>query len=78
MSYDLAYKQSQQQQVLEKLRANPRTNNIRLAAPKDCSLGQSIQGVYDKGDVPELPHRGCSRPGGCICSYVPVIIDIYP
>jgi hypothetical protein len=78
MSYDLAYKQSQQQKILERLRANQRTKLIHVAAPKDCLVGQSIQGVYDKDEVPELPHRGCSRPGGCICSYVPVIIDIYP
>ncbi len=78
MAYDLTYRHDQQAKILARLRANPRTHLIRLSAPKDCSVGQSKQGVYKKDEVPELPLKGCSRPGGCICSYNPVIEDIYP
>jgi hypothetical protein len=78
MKPDLAEKVKQQAEILEKLRANPRVKAIRVAAPQECSMGQSVQGVYDKDNVPELPLKGCSRPGGCICTYEPVLDTIYP
>jgi len=75
---DLAYKVEQKAKMLERMRANPRVAHIRLAAPDDCLLGLSIQGVYDKDHVPVLPRKECSRPGGCICTYEPVLNTIYP
>ncbi len=78
MKPDLAYKTKQQEEILARLQAKTRVDRIRVAAPQECSEGQSVQGVYAKDDVPALPRKGCSRPGGCICSYEPVLNDIYP
>jgi hypothetical protein len=78
MKADLNYKAEQQAEILKRLREKKRVKMIRLAAPPDCSVGQSVQGVYEKDNVPELPLKGCSRPGGCICNYEPVLDDIYP
>jgi hypothetical protein len=65
--------------TLARLKANPRVSAIRVAAPQDCRKGLSIQGVYDKdGEIPELPVKSCSRPGGCICTYEPVLNTIHP
>jgi hypothetical protein len=74
----IQYRNGQQAKVLARLKANPRVRKIRVAAPPDCSRGQQLQGVYDKEDVPPLPGKGCSRPGGCICTYEPVLDEIYP
>ncbi|MCW5878571.1 MAG: hypothetical protein KIS80_06865 [Anaerolineales bacterium] len=74
----VAYKSKQQAELLDRLRANPRVELIRVAGPVECSLSQSVQGVYSKDEVPELPVEGCSRPGGCICAYEPVLKEIYP
>ena len=71
-------KAAEQADILKKLRANPRVRMIRISSPQECNVGQSIQGVYSKDDAPELPFKGCSRPNGCICSYAPVLDDIYP
>jgi hypothetical protein len=73
-----AYKTQQQGQQLAALRANPRVELIRVAGPQNCSTAQTVQGVYSKLDVPILPVEGCSRPGGCICAYEPVLNEIYP
>jgi hypothetical protein len=64
---------------LARLKANSRVDSIRVASPPDCLKGLSLQGVYRKTDqIPALPVKGCSRPGGCICSYEPVLNTIYP
>lgn len=73
-----AYKTKQQSQLLAQLRANSRVELVRVAGPDDCTTAQSVQGVYSKSEVPMLPTEGCSRPGGCICTYEPVLNDIYP
>ncbi len=78
MSPDQDYKTKEKAEALNRLRNNPRIAEIRVAAPQECSVGQSIQGVYQKDDVPTLPVKGCSRPGGCICTYEPVIEELYP
>ena len=78
MKTDLTYKAEQKAQMLERMRANPRVANIRLAAPDDCLFGLSIQGVYDKDNVPPIPRKECSRPDGCICTYEPILNTIYP
>ena len=74
----VAYKTKQQSELLGRLRINPRVELIRVAGPQDCSTAQSVQGVYAKLDVPMLPVEGCSRSGGCICAYEPVLKEIYP
>ncbi len=74
----VAYKTKQQGELLATLRANPRVELVRVAGPDDCSTAQTFQGVYSKLDVPPLPVEGCSRPGGCICAYEPVLKEIYP
>ena len=78
MKTPVQYRTEQQKEVLARLKANPRVRLIRVAAPPDCSRGQHLQGVYTKEDVPLLPGKGCSRPGGCICTYEPVLEEIYP
>lgn len=78
MSVDLNYKKKQQADILERLIANPRVTMIRVAAPQECNVGQDIQGVYTKDNPPIIPFKGCSRPGGCICSYEPILDDIFP
>ena len=78
MGTNLDYKKKQQKDILARLIENPRVIKIRLAAPQECAVGQSKQGVYEKDNVPELPLKGCSRPGGCICTYEPILSEIYP
>jgi hypothetical protein len=78
MEDTLAYKEKQQAEFLVELRANPRINLIRVATPGDCSMAGTVQGVYHKDEVPELPVEGCSRPGGCICTYEPIVEEIVP
>ena len=78
MSTEIDTKAQEQAESLARLKKNKRVSSIRIGAPKDCSVGISIQGVYDKDAVPELPHKGCSRPDGCICQYEPVLNEIYP
>ena len=74
----VAYKSKEQSEALERLRANPRVELIRVAGPEDCSTAQTVQGAYSKNEVPGLPIAACSRKGGCICAYGPVLNDIYP
>jgi hypothetical protein len=78
MKTDLEYKTDQHNESLKRLKENPRVAKVRVSAPQDCSFGQSIQGVFDKDDAPALPGKGCSRPGGCICTYEPVLDVLYP
>lgn len=74
----VAYKAKQQAEALQRLRENPRVELVRVAGPENCNIAQTVQGVYSKAEVPALPVAGCSRPGGCICAYEPVLNDIYP
>jgi hypothetical protein len=78
METALEYRTKQQAEILARLKENLRVSMIRVAAPEECSVGLSIQGVYSKENAPALPVIGCSRPGGCICTYEPVLNDIYP
>ncbi len=78
MKADLNYKVEEKKEILARLRENPRVVHVRLAAPGDCLLGLSLQGVYDKDNVPAIPRKECSRPGGCICTYEPILDTIYP
>jgi hypothetical protein len=78
MKTSIQYKTQQQADILARLKKNPRISMIRVAAPQECSRGQQLQGVYAEENIPALPGKGCSRPGGCICTYEPVLEDIYP
>ncbi|MBX3002844.1 MAG: hypothetical protein KF828_02740 [Anaerolineales bacterium] len=78
VSEHIAYKQQQQSQALARLQANERVELVRVAGPEDCSTAQTVQGVYNKFEVPVLPVEGCSRADGCICNYEPVLKEIYP
>ncbi len=74
----VAYKSKEQAGALERMRANPRVELIAVAGPEDCSTAQTVIGVYSKDEPPELPITACSRYGGCICAYRPLLNDIYP
>lgn len=78
MKIDLKARTEEKAAILKRMQENPRVRNIRLAAPDDCLLGISIQGTYDKDQVPVVPRKECSRPGGCICTYEPVLNTIHP
>jgi len=78
MKVDLTDTAEQRAQMLARMQANPRVSKIIVAAPDDCQFGLSIQGTYDKDDVPVVPRKECSRPGGCICTYEPVLNTIFP
>ena len=78
MKIDLAARAEEKAAILKRMQENPRIRKIRLAAPDDCLLGLSIQGTYDKDGVPTIPRKECSRPGGCICTYEPVLNTIHP
>jgi hypothetical protein len=78
MKIDLEYRAEKKAAMLKRMQENSRVSTIRLAAPDDCLFGITIQGVYEKGDVPALPRKECSRPGGCICTYEPVLNTIHP
>lgn len=78
MKIDLTQTAEQKAQMLARMQANPRVSKIIVAAPDDCQFGLSIQGTYDKDDVPVVPRKECSRPGGCICTYEPVLNTIFP
>ncbi|MEJ2759096.1 MAG: hypothetical protein P8046_11500 [Anaerolineales bacterium] len=78
MKIDLNEAAEQKNQMLIRMQANPRVSKILLAAPDDCQFGLSIQGTYEKDEVPAVPRKECSRPGGCICTYEPVLNTIFP
>lgn len=78
MKMSVQYRIEQQDEILARLKANPRVRLIRIAVPPDCSRGNQLHGVYHMENAPPLPEKGCSRPGGCICTYEPVLEDIYP
>ena len=78
MTSMIIQRKKENQKALENLRSNSRVLKIRIASPEDCASGTSIQGVYAKDQVPELPYKGCSRKGGCICRYEPILGEIFP
>lgn len=65
--------------ALARLRASKRVARIRLVvAPDCCPACQSVEGTYEKDQVPQLPVRGCSHALGCRCFYAPALSEIYP
>jgi hypothetical protein len=60
--------------ALKKLRENPRVRAIRVSVSHDaCSYCYELMNTYPKGEVPHLPHAGCSHENGCRCFYEPVL-----
>ncbi len=37
-----------------------------------CPACQALILAYDLRDLPALPLIGCTRSGGCMCSYIPL------
>jgi hypothetical protein len=71
----------QRREELEQIRRSPRATGVYIAAPTDaCPLCRWIQGTYpkDSDDIPVLPLEGCSRPGGCITRYEPLLVEVGP
>jgi hypothetical protein len=65
--------------ALKLIKANPRISRVQVISAGDCCPAcQQGQGVYDKDQVPLLPHPGCSHELGCRCFYQPILNEIYP
>jgi len=65
--------------ALKQIKCNPRIARVQVIAAGDCCPAcQENQGVYDKDQVPVLPHPGCSHEHGCRCFYQPILNEIYP
>jgi hypothetical protein len=66
-------------QALTRFQNNPRVNAIRIQMSEDaCPACQEMASVYEKGEVPSLPVRGCSHENGCRCFYSPILEEIFP
>lgn len=64
---------------LKELIANPRVIAIRISVAKTaCITCREIEGVYSKETVPSLPIEGCSNSYGCVCSYAPILDEVFP
>lgn len=60
--------------ALKNMKASPRVTAIRISAAQDaCPHCHEFVSTYPKGEVPRLPHAGCSHEHGCRCFYEPVI-----
>jgi hypothetical protein len=70
---------SPQLEALAKIEANPRVSKIRIIVAADaCPACREQEGEYEKGEVPELPTRGCSHRLGCRCFYTPKLEIVFP
>lgn len=59
--------------------SNPRVKLVRVLVARDaCPACQSIEGSYEKEEIPDLPVEGCSHEYGCRCFYQPYLTTIYP
>ena len=74
------YRMSEEKQRAEQLAALKRieegeiATKVRIMASHDsCPVCRTLEGAYEFGQVPELPHEGCSHPAGCRCIYAPVL-----
>jgi hypothetical protein len=75
-----SFKVSEEKQRTEQLAALKRIEDggiatkVRIMASHDsCPVCRTLEGAYEFGAVPELPHEGCSHPAGCRCIYAPVL-----
>ncbi|MGF1506704.1 MAG: hypothetical protein ACFB51_16465 [Anaerolineae bacterium] len=67
----------QREAELKAIIESPRTIGVYIVTPNDaCPLCRWAQGTYYKDNpeqIPVLPLEGCSRPGGCISRYEPLV-----
>lgn len=63
----------------KKLINNPRVTAIRISVGRNaCPSCRLAEGVYTKETLPHLPIEGCSGAKGCVCSYAPILDEIFP
>ncbi|NPV56480.1 MAG: hypothetical protein HPY76_07405 [Anaerolineae bacterium] len=63
----------------QRLVDNPRVQAVRINISHDaCPACQAMEGVYNLDEIPTLPVAGCSHPGGCRCTYSPILEEIFP
>lgn len=68
----------QQKKALENIK-NGLATKVRILAHHDCCpYCEAMEGAFSFEDVPVLPHDECSHPGGCRCSYEPVLDQFGP
>ena len=64
----------EQQAALKRIEDGGIATKVRIMASHDsCPVCRTLEGAYEFGEVPELPHEGCSHPAGCRCIYAPVL-----
>jgi hypothetical protein len=66
-------KHAEQQAALARIRSGLATKARILVNHDACPVCKALEGAYEFDEVPELPHEGCSHPGGCRCFYAPVL-----
>jgi hypothetical protein len=65
---------AEQQAALKRIEEGGIATKVRIMASHDsCPVCRTLEGAYEFGEVPELPHEGCSHPTGCRCVYAPVL-----
>lgn len=70
---------SENAQYRKKLINNPRVTSVRISVSKNaCPTCRQAEGVYSKETLPHLPIEGCSGAKGCVCSYAPILDEIFP
>lgn len=77
----LAKLREQRKQELQTILDSPRATGVYIVVPADaCPVCRWLQGTYpkDSEDIPLLPPEGCSRPGGCISRYEPLVVEVGP
>ncbi len=67
--------------ALKAILESPRASHVFIVAPDHaCPVCRDSQGTYakDSGQIPALPHEGCSCPDGCRCRYEPLVVEVGP
>jgi hypothetical protein len=65
---------AEQRAALKRIEEGGIATKVRIMASHDsCPVCRALEGAYEFGQVPELPHEGCSHPVGCRCVYAPVL-----
>lgn len=65
---------AENQAALKKIVDGGIATKVRILSWHDCCpVCRTLEGAYDFGEVPELPHEGCSHEDGCRCFYAPVL-----
>ena len=60
--------------ALKKIEEGGIATKVRILAARDCCpVCRAYEGAYEFGEVPILPHEGCSHEMGCRCFYAPVL-----